>query len=148
LLPDVEGWVLLRPTVAEQYLGLITIFFAVLWIVLSVAVAFFQTAEELSVQIFFVGMFGMGVWFLHLFAFGYLAKVRFSDSMFEHRALWRRISVAWSDVEEIKMSVMQGPLVVTAEGKCMVSNFRRGFFQMLETARRNGVRVENSQYLR
>ena len=148
LQPDAQGWIQLTSTLADRTFGVITICFALVWLTISIYIIISgEMPEERPAQLFILLMFVMGALFAKYFFFGYCAMIRFSEEKFEYAAFWKRISVYWNEVEQIKISA-NGPVVLTVEGKAPVSNLRRGFYQLLEAARRNGVHVQDNKYLK
>ena len=148
LEPDSEGWFILRPSLFDHVIGFSQILFALLWISLSIAAFFFGTNPLAPKAVFLFGlMFSMGCWFLLEFFRSYSAKLRFNETKIEYRNLWREISANWNEVVEVKARG-GGPRVITPEGNIPLSNTRRGYYQLIETALKNGVRVEDSPYLK
>ncbi len=147
LSADAEGWIETRRSIFDHVIGIIQIGFSIVWLVFGTLSPFFLKEPNIGAVIIFILMLVMGVWFLQSFLFVYCASVRFNDAKLEYKAIGKTISVYWSGVESIKMG-QNGPKITTVEGSFSISNLRRGFYQLLEKARENDVKIQNSPYLK
>ena len=142
------GWVVMRRSIFDHAIGFIQIGFSVLWIFLGTAAPFYmkENSSLLSVLILAL-MLVLGFLFLYGFMFTYAAYVRFNEEKLDYKAGIRIISVVWNEVTKIRMG-MNGPTIHTVYGNFSISNTRRGFYQLLEIARKNGVTIQDSPYLK
>lgn len=143
-----EGWIETRRSPFDHLIGIIQFFFGVIWIPVG-SVMLFASEPALSGNAIVIGalMVVMGFLFIYSFYFSYLARIRFDSARIEYQALYRKISVSWNNVSKIKMG-LNGPAVHTSDGSFSISNTRRGFFQLLEMARNQGVEIQDSPYLK
>ncbi len=145
--PDAEGWIKLKATAAHHMFGAFSLILGIGFIIFGVlAIIGDALSMGSQVQIFVIVTIGMGVLFLWHFNFMHLARFQYRSDRFEYAAPFKKNSVAWNEVSEIRMST-NGPQIVTVESKVTFSNLLQGFYGLLATARENGVNIQNSPYL-
>jgi hypothetical protein len=137
----------LKGTVAHHIFGALSFILGIGFIIFAILAMIGGVLDKgWYAQIFVILMIGMGVLFLWNFNFTHLARFRYRSDRFEYSAPFRKISVAWNEVSEIKMGT-NGPQIITVEGKVTFSNLLQGFYGLLATARENDIKVQNSPYL-
>jgi|GEM_PF-5758246 len=146
--PDPNGWIVTRRSIFDHVIGFIQFGFALVWIFFGLAAPLYleESAPAISYTMLAI-MLVMGILFLHAFFFAYLSRIRFNDEKLEYKSVFRNISVFWNEVTEIRMG-MNGPSIRTIYGAFSISNTRRGFYQLLDTARKNSVLIQKSPYLK
>lgn len=148
LAPNEEGWIVSRRSIFDHVMGAIQFGFSVLWLAVAILAPLFLPDKSLKFNYATsAAMILLSILFLYYFCLSYAADIRFTDERLEYRAVFRRISVFWTEVNIIRMG-MNGPSIRTVYGNFSISNTRRGFYQLLATARENGVAIQDSPYLK
>ena len=140
-----HAWTILRPTIFTHWLTAIFVLVFPIFLVAPLLSILGFIDLELR-RVVEVGLIVLGVIMAHHLFFDHLAKVHFNIEGIKYQALWRHIEGPWSIVSEIKMGT-NGPKVFTADSSFTIANTRRGFSTFLQTARSNGVKIQNSPYL-
>lgn len=145
---DSDGWITLRSTIADHIFGFLAIILSVgLFSFGCFAVLGGVLGAEAGDQILIVAAFVLSGIFAWQFVMGYASTKKFNAERVTYSALFRKIDVFWNGVEKIKMG-MNGPKTVTVEGSFNISNLHLGFYQLLDTARKNGVSIQENPYLK
>lgn len=148
LTENAEGWIETCRSIFDHVIGTIQLLLGSTFLFFGIASPFFlDSSASFATYLVFLAMLSMGFFFVRSFFYSYLAKIRFNSSSIEYRAPFREISVAWNEVREIKIGY-DGPTVHTVEGKFSISNTRRGFHQLVQTARTHNTNIQLSPLLR
>jgi hypothetical protein len=140
----VDGWQVLRPSLALYLLGIVAIPMAALMF-MGPFLAFSTTNDQsVSGSAFAILMFEpvMGLAFLYSAASIFLVRIRFNDNGVEKKWFVRGAFLPWGYIRTLDRSVFKGPRLVLANGRSVaVSKYLRGFSQLATAARDHGVSV-------
>ena len=145
--PDADGWVHVTPTIFDFVMGVSMFVSSIVLLGIGVLAIFGGALSKgIDAQILLFLLLGMGVGLGWFFLSNTLSKIKFNSEILKYAAPGKAIAVPWSGVEKMKMGT-NGPKIVTVEGSFNVANTRKGFYQLIEMARINGVKIQDSPYL-
>lgn len=143
-----DGWIITQRSIFDHVIGCLQFGLALVLLFFGIVSPIFLDLEGLLTSGWFVVlMLIMAILFLRIFFFDYFARIKFNSNELHYKALWRSLQLAWNGVEKISIG-MNGPKIHTVEGSFSISNTRRGFYQLLEMAKENGVSIQDSPYLK
>ncbi len=140
-----KGWIETRNSLYEHAGSVLSIILVLLFTLYAIIFFFVPNTTISKTQILLGALLViLSGTFIPSFFFSYLPSIRFNSSCLEYKALNKKISVSWKQVSEIKMSVM-GPKIITLDVSFYISPLRRGFFQLIETAENQGVKIQDKK---
>lgn len=149
---DSAGWIKVHPglgILAMTVLSvlLIALFSIVLFVVIAVIVQEGPRAlaGEDGPTLSIAGLLAppLIVMFTYSAAFTFLVRHRFNEEGFEEKILCRARFTAWPDIAVIKRHWLLGPRLKLKSGKAIqLSQYYRGFPQLVEQAKAKGVNVD------
>ena len=135
--PDRQGRTRLRPSVGLYIFGLSAVLLAVP--LTGLALTVFTNPPQDPFSFVIVAFLSALSWYVVYAAL--VVQVTFDSRGVEYRGLFRTINVAWSDVKRIVDSMTWGTYLSTSRGTLYVSKYFQGYAQLLNEARRHGVKV-------
>ncbi len=142
---DPDGWIPVKATLPLRLLGVISTTLTFLWLFISIGVLF---VERNLATFIAVAMITPPLVVLSLYTsyWTLFIRIRFNDAGLEHHGIRKKLFLSWSEVIEVKDTVLFGTLTVTRDKKLPTPKFFRGFPQLTNQARKNGIPVDNNVY--
>ncbi len=138
--PDADGWIRLKPSIALRIFGAIMTIFALFFSSYPV-LAYFVDANGFAWFLVALGV-PLAIMFWYGVYTTFIVKTRFNEQGIEYKGLIKKVFVQWAEVRKITDSVWLGAYVSTSKGRLIIWKLLRGFQQLVDAAREQGVEID------